>query len=316
MAMMKMGRKRPDPQAKRLMLKDYLTGASLPTPPTSCDYSTKGQPVLSNVYLNDQLGDCVIAGGYHVVGVETGNAGSLFTASSAQIVSDYSAIGGYVPGDPNTDNGCNEITAMNYWQNHGFANGTKILGWLSVDGTNKSEIELAMYLFENLFFGIELPDAWISPFPSGNGFVWDVAGNANPNNGHAVIGTGYNANGVQIDSWGMIGTLTWGAIAKYCAAGSGGEVHFMLTPDQLAKGQTLAPNGIDWPSLVADFDAMGGNVPVPQPPTPPPSPNPQAITLQQAEQWATAYLKTGACVMTKNRAISLVIAALTANWPK
>ena len=90
------GRKRPKSR-QCLRLSNYLR-ASLPAPPTSMDYTPKANSSLVNIYGNDQLGDCVIAGGYHVVGVETGNAGNQFIASSTQITNDYSAIGGYVPG--------------------------------------------------------------------------------------------------------------------------------------------------------------------------------------------------------------------------
>jgi hypothetical protein len=132
----------------------------------------------------------------------------------------------------------------------------------------------AMYLFENLYFGIELPDAWISPFPSASGFVWDV-GTPDPENGHCIMGVGYGPQGVKVDSWGLFGTLTWKAIAALCTQNGGGELYVMITPDQLAKGQTKAPNGIDWASLCADFNAMGGNVPVPAPaPSPAPAPAP------------------------------------------
>ena len=123
-------------------------------------------------------------------------------------------------------------------------------------------------------FGIDLPDAWITPFPSASGFVWDVAGASDPNNGHCVIGLGYNAQGVIIDSWGMLGTITWAAVAKYCAANVGGELFTVITPDQLAKGQTTAPNGVAWSTLISDFDALGGNVPVPAPTPTPPAPTP------------------------------------------
>ena len=47
------------------------------------------------------------------------------------------------------------------------------------------------------------------------GFVWDVAGPANPDNGHCFVGVGYTDIGVVIDSWGMLGTITWAAIAAY-----------------------------------------------------------------------------------------------------
>ena len=288
----KFGRRRADPRMPSLQFKRYI--GALPAPPTACDYRTKAAPVLSNVYLNDQLGDCVIAAGYHVVGVETGNAGTLFRATSNQILADYSAIGGYVPGNPDTDQGCDEQTALNYWTQHGFANGTKLAGWLALDPTNKVHIAAAMYLFENLLFGIYLPDKWISPFPAASGFTWDV-GAPDYSNGHAIMGVGYTAAGVQVDTWGMIGTLTWAAIAKLCTAAEGGDLYVLLTPDQIAKGQAKAPNGFDWASLIADFNALGGNVPAPTP-TPTPTPAPTSVTLSQAIAWATK--------------------GLTDNWPK
>lgn len=342
----KFGRKRPIAIGPHFRLRNYLR-ASLPPPPASCDYSKLAASVLANIYGNDTLGDCVIAGGYHVVGTETGNAGDLFTASSAQIIADYSAIGGYIPGDPATDQGCDEPTALNYWTSHGFANGTKLLGWLSVDATNKTELMQALDLFENLYFGLELPDAWISPFPSGNGFVWDV-GTPDPNNGHCVIGYGYNATGVLIDSWGMLGTITWAAIAALCTQAAGGAVYTLCTPDQLAKGATAAPNGVAWADLISDFDSMGGSVPAPAPPAPiptppaptptppaptptppgpipsPPAPTPPAppapaapvATLGQAQTWSALALAHGPVLMTRSMAESIVKAGLAANWPK
>src|SRR5208282_3129197 len=86
-AQVKLGRKRPVAKCPRLSLKNYLKSAVVPiTPPPGVNYSAKGAAALSNIYLNDQLGDCVIAGGYHVIGVESGNAtGTPFVATTAQI---------------------------------------------------------------------------------------------------------------------------------------------------------------------------------------------------------------------------------------
>ena len=338
-ANVKFGRKRPVALGPHLKADRYFK-ASLPAPPTSCDYTAKASVVLADIYGNDQLGDCVIAGGYHITGVETGNAGKLFHATNAQIIKDYGAIGGYVPGDPSTDNGCDEVTAMNYWQSHGLADGTKILGWLAVDPNNLTEVMQAMYLFENLMFGIELPDAWVSPFPRGSGFTWDVAGAADPNNGHCVVGVGYTTSGVSIDTWGMIGTMTWKAVQTYCNSQNGGQLFVMITPDQLTSGQTKAPNGVAWTDLISDFDALGGHVPVPAPPAPvpgptgptpptpvpptpvPPTPGPTGptpptpVTLAQAEHWATLGLNAIPRIITRQQAINAVAAGLSKNWPK
>src|SRR6185437_4913523 len=125
--------------------------------------TTAAQASLSQVYLNDQLGDCVIAAIAHIVGVLTGNAngGNPFIYTNDQITALYSAIGGYVPGNSSTDNGCDEQTALNYWMQHGAPDGShQIAGWLSVNPEDPNEYKAAMWLFENLFFGMELPDVW------------------------------------------------------------------------------------------------------------------------------------------------------------
>lgn len=258
----RLGRRRPVARCPHLALHNYLR-QRLPSPPLSCDYSEKALSVLANIYLNDQLGDCVIAGGYHIVGILTGAADHLFTANKDQIIADYSAIGGYKPGDPSTDDGCDEQTALNYWAQNGFQDGTKLIGWLTVDATNVTEVQTALWLFENLFFGMELPDDWLQSIPHANGFVWDVAGSPDPNNGHCVCGAAYNKQGVKIDTWGMLGTLTYAAIAKYAVPSAGGELYSMFSPDQLEKGHKKTPSGVAWRDLIADFEAMGGQVPPP-----------------------------------------------------
>ena len=109
-----------------MCLHDYRLATVLPTPPDECSWAPRATPVLRQMYLNDSLGDCVIAGIAHLVGVFTGNAGQTpqqFT--NAQITGMYSAIGGYVPGDASTDNGCDERTAMAYWQQQEGRTGTQ-----------------------------------------------------------------------------------------------------------------------------------------------------------------------------------------------
>jgi hypothetical protein len=172
----------------------------------------------------------------------------------------YSAEGGYVSGDPSTDNGTDEQTAFAYWKSNGLLNdGThKIAGVLAVDATSEEELRSALWLFENLCFGIELPDVWINPVPSGSGFVWDSAGNPDPSNGHFVVGVGTTLQGITFDTWGMLGTLTYAAIAQYCVASAGGDVSVVISTDSLNKAMNKAPNGLNWNQLIADFNLAGG----------------------------------------------------------
>ncbi len=259
----RLGRNRPVARCPRLSLKNYLM-KNLPTPPASQNYAPKAAKALSQMYLNSQLGDCVIAGMAHVVGVFTGNAGGPAAIyNDKEIISLYSAIGGYVPGHPNTDHGCDEQTALNYWQHNGAPTSQgahKIAGWISVNGADKSEYRTALWLFENLYFGIELPNAWINPFPSAPGFTWNVAGPPVPTNGHCVVGVGYTPKGVTICTWGMLGLMTDAAIAKYATTVGAGELYTVVSHDALTKATQKAPAGFDWSQLVADFDSMGGDV--------------------------------------------------------
>jgi hypothetical protein len=264
---------------------------------------------------NDDYGDCVFACVGHVTGVETANAGTPFHATLQQVLAMYSAVTGFDPNDPSTDNGANIQDALNYWQAHGFANGTKILGYLSVDATNWAEVQSALYLFENLILGMELPDAYVNPFPSGDGALWDVAGDPVPENGHCVGGCAYNANGeLIVDTWGMLVRLTRTALAKYATPSNGGELWVVLTPDQLAKGQAKAPNGVAWSSLVADFDSIGGHVPIPSPPPAPPPSGP--ITLVQAQTLVANALHRAPFFLTHDTATTIAKNALAAGWPK
>jgi len=273
----KLGRRRPVAPAPCLKLRNYLL-ASVPAPPPSVNYAVGSQGAiesLKRMYLNDRYGDCVIAGGYHVEGVYTGNAGDAFLASDQQILADYSAISGYIPGNPFTDRGADIQTALHYWMAHGFASGNRLVGYLAVDPTNVQELMTAVYLFENLILGFELPDAYISPPPMGSGFTWDVAGEPNPQRGHLITGFGYDwVNGTVVSTWGMVGTMTWRAIAEYLPGEMGGELYTAIGPEMISKASQKAPNGFDWSQLVADFDSLGGSVLAPPQPNPGPAPPP------------------------------------------
>ena len=257
---LKFGRKRPVARGLRLSLKNYLLPDGLPPIPDACDYSAAASPVLADVFNNDTLGCCVVAGAYHIIGVETGNAGNLFHATDSEIIADYSAIGGY-NGSEESDQGCSEPDALAYWGEHGFCDGTKLAGWLCLNPSNQQEIKAAIFLLENAYLGAELPQQWISPFPSKSGFTWDVAGDADPQNGHCIMGFGFNASGILVDSWGLTGLITWSAVAKYCSNSSGGSLYALLTPDQLANAQAKSPQGLNWDQMIADFKAVGGILP-------------------------------------------------------
>jgi hypothetical protein len=329
----KFGRVAPKRKSKALFMRDYLDMKALPPITLPFDFTKAAMPSLRNIFKNNVWGCCVISGGYHLVGTETGNAtGSPFVATDDDIYDDYHAIGGFNKNDPSSDQGCNEDEALSWWEENGFRNGTKPIGHLQVDPSNWNEVVASCFLFENLVFGMSLPDEWISPFPSGDGFVWDVSGDANPENGHCVVSpAAATADGVVIDSWALLGLITKKAIAKYCSARNGGQLFVVLTPDQIAKAQAKAPNGFAWADLLADWNQLGGNVvvppapaPTPAPPAPSPEPTPAPApsstgpTLAVAQAAVKAALDKEKAVLSRTEASRVAKAALAKlpGWPQ
>jgi hypothetical protein len=254
----KMGRRRAISRGPRLSLKNYLR-TRMPPPPAVCDYTAKGGPVIAQMLGNDRLGDCTAAAAFHISGIMLANAGAPVTWDVGnQVIPFYSATGGYISGNGSTDNGANEIDVLNYWHNHGLLldGSHKILAWMVVDATSYDEVATSIWLFENVYFGIELPDAWVNPVPSVGGFTWGIAGAANPDNGHAFPGLGYDADGVKISTWGMTGTLTWPAVQRYARHSNGGELYTVFSVDSIERATAKAPNGLNLAQLMDDIRLM------------------------------------------------------------
>jgi hypothetical protein len=126
------------------------------------------------MYLNDVIGDCVPAAAGHMVEQWTTYAGLPVIPTDADILKVYEDIGGYVPDDPSnpqtnaSDNGATMLDMLNYWRKTGVA-GHKILAYVQVNPKNADEVRTAIYLFGNLFTGIQLPtsvqgfERWIVP---------------------------------------------------------------------------------------------------------------------------------------------------------
>lgn len=254
MASFKLGRARPAP-SRRLMFSSFAK-PSLPEPPAYVHRGKAARPCLSDVYGNDSLSDCTAAGAAHGMGIWRGNAGNNDPAPTYdQVIDFYSATTGYVRGQPQTDQGGDEVSVLNHWRDEGFfADGSgKIAAWVNVDATNAKQVRQAIWLAEFVYFGVELPDAWVSPMPRTSGFIWDVAGNANPDNGHCFIAGSYDAHsrGPILDSWGEFGIITWDAIAKY-ASGPGGELHAAFSIDCINRASQKTDSGFDWDSLISN----------------------------------------------------------------
>lgn len=261
----KTGRNRPFSKGYAPHLKHYINLRELPKPPEQISYIEKSKSTLKNIYLNDQFGCCVISGICHLAGLFSANADrGPIEFTSREILDLYSKIGGFDPRKPTkTDNGCDENSALNYWREQGLPHDGqthKILGWLRIDATNISEVKMALWLFENLLFGVVMPDEWTANEDSiQDGTQWNFAGAPNPENGHCFIGVGYDQSGVIVDSWGFFIHLSNDAITKYAAMGAL-EIYVALSEETVNQISQKAPNGFDLSTLKQDFVKLSGSL--------------------------------------------------------
>lgn len=245
-----MGRKPAKRDPRTMRMEKYLTAAVLADPPARVDWSATATDL--GPMANDALGDCTCAAAGHLIQCWSATNGGQIIIPDADIVTAYSAVGGYVPGDPSTDNGAFELDVLNYWRTTGIG-GHKILAFVAVDPKNRRHVEIAMDLFGGLYSGLSLPasardqEVWSLPF---GGAIADGA----PGSwgGHAVPWLNYGPLGIVCVTWGALKTLTWSFAATYT------EELYAVVSEDWATGAMPAPSGFDLPTLQADLAAVAG----------------------------------------------------------
>ena len=197
-----------------------------------------GLPQDLGMMLNDQLGCCTISALHHARQVWSFNAGPhLITDPDKDVLADYEALCGYIPGHPETDQGAVLQTVLLGAATRGLTTETgqdKPLDFFEIDPRLPQDIREVIALGGLVYLGIDVLDSWTMADAGG---VWDcdsspVAG------GHAVIAAGYDADGYDIISWGMRFRMTPRAFAGYVS-----EAYWVADQNWIAA-TGLTPGGI------------------------------------------------------------------------
>lgn len=287
------GRLPAEPARPHLKFGAYLA-SELSAPPASSDWLSPVPVGRWGMLANDQFGDCTCAGvGHKRIGDVYVNQGKTLTVTDADALGLYSAVTGFNPNDPNTDQGAVCQDVLQYWQKHGFL-GEKIVAFAKVDISNVTEVKQAIALFGQIYTGFNFPNTAMDQF--NNGQPWDVVTGATIEGGHCVTIGAYDATGLECVTWGAVQKLTWAFFKKYFD-----EAWVIVTPDMIdpTSGKDVA--GYDLYALGQDFSVLTGRAnPVPQPtpqptPAPPPLPVPApsvdpnvAKAYRALKAWATS----------------------------
>lgn len=245
--MMKLGKKAARVDSRTLKMAKYLKGLELPPLPVAAAWSVgvKNWPMD----MNDQIGDCTIAGAVHLQQLWTAMASDEVVAADDKVLSAYEAVSGYNPSDPSTDQGADLLTVLNYWRNTGI-NGRKILAYVQIDPKNIMHVQYGIHLFGGLYCGVQLPltaqtqSRWV--------IVPAAGGQADPGSwgGHCIPLVDYDQTELTCVTWGSKIDMDYDWWKMYAD-----EAYAIISPDWF-NGDRESPAGFDMAALTADLQAL------------------------------------------------------------
>lgn len=243
---LKYGKKPARLGAMKLKLHDYLNKAQLPPVPAKFGNLKTWNAMRWGMLGNDSVGDCVIAGFAHQVMMWAATGAVAVNFTDTQILGLYSAITGYDPNDPSTDQGTDMVEACQYWKDHGFLN-HGILGFVQVTPANIAE---AAFLFGSIGIGLQMTDAQQDQYAHSE--PWDVVEGSTVEGGHYVPIIGRNSVGNYLAvTWGKVQAITPAFIEASCD-----EVVAQVSKDWLNVQQTTTPRGLNLQDLINDMKSM------------------------------------------------------------
>ena len=278
---LKLGKKEFVKDKRDLKLVKYLpVKGVLPVVPDSFGHESVINDNAWGMCGNDTVGNCVLAGGDHETMLWTREGGNPADFSDKTAISDYSAVTGYDPDDPNTDQGTNVRDALNYRRKTGLVDikGKRhmIGAYVGIDPSKIDEkgrpYELlnAAYIFSAVGIGIQFPDTAMEQFNKGE--PWTIVKGAKIEGGHYVCVVGFDGTYIIVVTWGKLQKMSIDFFLKYC------DEAWAILSQELLNSQGKSPEGFDLPTLQNDLTHIT-EAPDPTPsPTPTPTPTPKPVS--------------------------------------
>ena len=223
------------PSTSDALFSHFFVKPTFPKLPATFGYASL-LPDDIGVYGNDSIGDCAAAEAAHgamLTSILGGNTMARFT--NKQVIAFYSAVTGYDPSDPSTDQGTDYRVMLSYLRKHGIKDADnkvhKIGAFVLLDGS-LAQLDQALWLFGNVPVGVDLPDSAQDQFSAGQ--PWDVVRGAQIDGGHAIGGIEKIKNGYLMTTWGRKQPVTARFLRKYMTQAWG-----VVSPEMLKAGKSV-----------------------------------------------------------------------------
>ena len=221
----------------------------------------------TNMYKNDTYGDCVIAGRAHqTLRLEANQQKILISINDQDVTTEY------FKESNGQDSGLNILESLNEWRKTGWLAGGKtytIYAYAQIEVSNQTEVEDALFLFNGIYAGVNLPVS--AQAQTGEGKIWDVdnSPNGEPGSwgGHCTYIVALNETGPVCVTWGAKQQMTWAFWFKYYD-----EAYAII--DNIDSWVDPATNPVNVQLLSGWLQEVTGNPVPPIPPVPPVPPTP------------------------------------------
>lgn len=222
--MLKFGKKAARPNAVTLKFSDVFNETVMPKAPLVFGHETLLASEDWFMFGNDRYGDCVLAGAAHehmLWTMEGGGTAARAHFTTADVLSDYSAITGFSTWNPLSDQGTDAQEAAAYRQKTGIldaqGNRHKIDAYASLKVGDLDQLALATWLFGAVGVGVVCADNMEQQFDAGQ--LW--SGGNLTNSGHYVPCVGRNSKGnFLFITWGKLQAATPEWVSKYMDEGT------------------------------------------------------------------------------------------------
>lgn len=254
MSSFKLGKNKPAKLSGTLSLGDHLGSTTTWPKVPAQGWEHAPVPIILDMLGNDQIGDCVIAAAMHYIQNETANIGSPLVPTKTLALTTYSAITGYDPADPSTDQGTvYESQLFPYWQTTGIPMLDKagkvvlhkIVGFAALDLTSVAQQRYASYVFGGILWGIQCPQSAMT-----NTANWIYDPTSPIEGGHGVNSMGQGADGWHMNSWGKLIPGQWGFTRALAD-----EAYVVVTENWL-NAQGKSPSGLDLNGLIGAMKTL------------------------------------------------------------